>query len=150
MSMMPNRTIDEGHLPGALATFLATAPSPVREPEAFSDWSEAHGGELTDVERAWFAMQMRLVMMREVAADPDAADASGRPMWLRALRIARSAHDDDSSRWMRVLSAALLRDPARSTVGAALERWVAALSDPREIDRLLESNRPARTPRDAA
>jgi hypothetical protein len=149
--MMPNRTIDEGHLPGALATFLATAPSPAREPEAFADWSEAHGGELTETERSWFATQMRLIMLREAASDADAADSCDRVLsWLRALRIARHANDGDASRWMRALSAALLRDPARSTVGAALERWTAALSDPLELDRLLESNRPVRTSRDAA
>lgn len=125
MARPPVSSLDAGELSEALAVFLASAPSPWKDTRPFHDWCHARAKLKLETEKDWLASEIRHLLGIERDADHDLEDHSGPNMWLRHLRTMRAVHCEGKiSKWLAVLTVALLKDPARSALVDAMERWV--------------------------
>jgi hypothetical protein len=146
MSRPAVSSLDAGGLSEALAAFLATAPSPWTDPRPFHDWCSAQARIRLETEKDWLGSELRHLLGTERDGGIDHGDPYGPNMWLRYMRGMRAIHcDGHQSKWLAVLTVAILRDPARTALVEAMTRW--APSTP-ALD-TLERPRPRR-PRAAA
>lgn len=124
MARQPIQTIDIHAISQELAAFLATAPSPWRDMRPFHDWCDARTRIRTEEEKDWLGCELRHLLAKERDAENAPEDHCGPNMWLRHMRTRRAIHSDGTrSQWLAVLTAALLKDPARSALVDAMTRW---------------------------